>query len=473
MTQAPAVVGSKREAPYDEMLVDAKRQASDALQGVMQQGADGTPSAPQRICFPFMNRGFCSYGQSCKYRHLPPDHPDAIADRSRLGTANASTALQHGQGQGQTSGVVKICFPFLNKGSCERGDACRFRHLAQDHPDAVADRMRAGAYSKIPVHVNPLIDQNPRAVKGETRICYAFLNRGACDRPECTFRHLLSGHPDAIADHVRNGKLSKIPDYAREAVGAGAHMAMGAGAQIATGAGAQMGMGAGAQMGMGAGAQMGMGAGAQMGMGAGAQMGMGAGAQMGMGAGAQMGAAAQFGGPSMDMGGLVAAAASSAASAAASSGVSIEQMPMVLSDPTFQLQIMQQLLMQQMQQAGQAGQMQQAAMATPGSGTPMTTPGSNSVAPGETRICFPFLNKGRCDRGMACKFRHLAPDHPDAIADRQRSGKLAPQAAQPAAAAPVDSSLDSAVQAAVAAAASLAGQASYAGGHGVHGYGGF
>ena len=40
----------------------------------------------------------------------------------------------------------------------------------------------------------------------------------------------------------------------------------------------------------------------------------------------------------------------------------------------------------------------------------------------EARLCFPFLNKGVCERGTACRFRHVPPDHPDAVADRvQRS----------------------------------------------------
>ena len=44
----------------------------------------------------------------------------------------------------------------------------------------------------------------------------------------------------------------------------------------------------------------------------------------------------------------------------------------------------------------------------------------NPLAYGETRICFSFLNRGYCDRESTCRFRHLSPDHPDAIADRRR-----------------------------------------------------
>ena len=49
-------------------------------------------------------------------------------------------------------------------------------------------------------------------------------------------------------------------------------------------------------------------------------------------------------------------------------------------------------------------------------------PAMQAVAPGEVRICFPFLNRGFCQRGAMCKFRHLTQDHPDAIADRMRTG---------------------------------------------------
>lgn len=56
-------------------------------------------------------------------------------------------------------------------------------------------------------------------------------------------------------------------------------------------------------------------------------------------------------------------------------------------------------------------------------GASLSSPVPHAPAPGETRICFPFMNKGRCERGNMCRFRHLTPDHPDAIADRQRTGR--------------------------------------------------
>ena len=43
----------------------------------------------------------------------------------------------------------------------------------------------------------------------------------------------------------------------------------------------------------------------------------------------------------------------------------------------------------------------------------------------EVRLCFAYLNNnGQCSRGAACKFRHVEPDHPDAIADRVKTGHV-------------------------------------------------
>lgn len=103
----------------------------------------------------------------------------------------------------QPAAEARLCFSFLNHGTCDRGAECRFRHLTAEHPDAVADRMRTGQYDKIPQHVNPMVEQNPNCQPGEQRICYTYLNRRSCDRPECSFRHLLPGHPDAIADRIK------------------------------------------------------------------------------------------------------------------------------------------------------------------------------------------------------------------------------------------------------------------------------
>ena len=82
--------------------------------------------------------------------------------------------------------------------------------------------------------------------------------------------------------------------------------------------------------------------------------------------------------------------------------------------------------------SGQGGSAQTAsAAAAPepvatSSGQPSSSGPSSPHSPAaeETRICFPFLNRGVCSFGAGCRFRHLAPDHPDAIADRVRTGHI-------------------------------------------------
>ena len=54
---------------------------------------------------------------------------------------------------------TRICFPFLNKGVCARGDQCKFRHLSQDHPDAIADRIKTGHLHRLPPSNAPRIEQ--------------------------------------------------------------------------------------------------------------------------------------------------------------------------------------------------------------------------------------------------------------------------------------------------------------------------
>ena len=81
------------------------------------------------ICFSFLNKGVCAYGDACRYRHLEP-------------------------GEEKRAEQAALCFPFLNKGVCSYGDACRYRHVSADHPDAIADRMRTGHTYMIPQGVS-------------------------------------------------------------------------------------------------------------------------------------------------------------------------------------------------------------------------------------------------------------------------------------------------------------------------------
>ena len=90
----------------------------------------------------------------------PPLARTAACVIDRVGTAwvrevgsniRATTAPE---GMSSESESTRICFPFLNHGACSRGSLCRFRHLDQDHPDAIADRVRTG-------HVDKLVGKLP------------------------------------------------------------------------------------------------------------------------------------------------------------------------------------------------------------------------------------------------------------------------------------------------------------------------
>jgi len=45
------------------------------------------------------------------------------------------------------------------------------------------------------------------------------------------------------------------------------------------------------------------------------------------------------------------------------------------------------------------------------------------AAPGETRLCYSFLNRGVC-KHVGCTYRHIGPSHPDAVADAQKRSQL-------------------------------------------------
>ena len=115
-------------------------------------------SSNDPICFEFTNTGVCSRlnsGQICRYRHLQADHPDVIADKVRQGKlppsalesglAPAEPGIPPDPGQG-----AQLCFDFINSGKCARlasGAGCKYRHLPQGHPEVIADKVRQGKIS--------------------------------------------------------------------------------------------------------------------------------------------------------------------------------------------------------------------------------------------------------------------------------------------------------------------------------------
>mmetsp|Transcript_20450 Transcript_20450/g.62335 ORF Transcript_20450/g.62335 Transcript_20450/m.62335 type:complete len:266 (-) Transcript_20450:957-1754(-) len=219
------------------------------------------------------------------------------------------------------------------------------------------------------------------------------------------FRHLLPGHPDAIADCVRNGRLDKIPLYARTILARGGDpynlpspSAMGSYGVTIGGsntASRQMASHNAVTMSSGMTSQL-----AQLPVGgiSGTPYTASDWDPLHMQLAQQPGSMGQSTRPQ---------------TAHQMSRPSHPQQPMQL--PQYQMQPSLQY-----PQQGLTG-MQYPTHSYEGYGA--VRPLGQNSAP-EMRICFPFVNKGRCERGNSCRFRHLSPDHPDAIGDRARIGRV-------------------------------------------------
>ena len=63
------------------------------------------------------------------------------------GWEDPSTAMALAASMPDPGPGVQLCFDFVNKSTCSRiarGDICRYRHLAPNHPDVIADKVRQG-----------------------------------------------------------------------------------------------------------------------------------------------------------------------------------------------------------------------------------------------------------------------------------------------------------------------------------------
>ncbi len=309
-------------------------------------------------------------------RDLSSQIEELLAEKAASQALDPSEVPTAAQGRADR----RICFVYLNTGTCGNGAECKFRHIEADHPDAVADRIRRGEFSKIPRHVNPMLEHNPNVIAGEIRVCHEFFSSKKCSRSSsCTFRHLLPGHPDmplpgGAAGGARAVGMSAAPHGAppqqlpwlqpaqpqqpqpystpQQVVQAAAANA--AAAQAAAAAG-------------------------------------------GYGSW-QTGAAQQH-----------AAYANSAAYAAAGAYGAYPPQPYGAAAGA--------VAYSHQPSAHAAAAAAQQQQPPPGGVVP-------TMAPPDGRICFPYLNRGKCQHGAMCRFRHLAQDHPDAIADRLRTGHV-------------------------------------------------
>ncbi|KAG8470396.1 hypothetical protein KFE25_008817 [Diacronema lutheri] len=127
-------------------------------------GVPADPGPHHPLCLDFINSGVCARlqrGESCRYRHLPPNHPDVVSDKVRQGKMTMAQALSvlglapADSGAATAAallgadplGGATLCFDFVNRGVCsrlQRGEVCKYRHLPPDHPDVLADKVRQG-----------------------------------------------------------------------------------------------------------------------------------------------------------------------------------------------------------------------------------------------------------------------------------------------------------------------------------------
>ncbi|CAI7883921.1 unnamed protein product [Closterium sp. NIES-54] len=105
---------------------------------------DGSP-LPRNLCFEHFSKGSCSRGTDCRFRHSLADGEvgggggegqgggDNAAAGSLAAAVATAAAVAAAAGVGPSSGGPSelpkgVCFDFVRRGSCTRGDTCRFAH---------------------------------------------------------------------------------------------------------------------------------------------------------------------------------------------------------------------------------------------------------------------------------------------------------------------------------------------------------
>ncbi|CAI5511054.1 unnamed protein product [Closterium sp. Naga37s-1] len=105
---------------------------------------DGSP-LPRNLCFEHFSKGSCSRGTDCRFRHSLADGEvgggggegqgggDNAAAGSVAAAVATAAAVAAAAGVGPSSGGPSelpkgVCFDFVRRGSCTRGDTCRFAH---------------------------------------------------------------------------------------------------------------------------------------------------------------------------------------------------------------------------------------------------------------------------------------------------------------------------------------------------------
>ncbi|ETO23794.1 hypothetical protein RFI_13381, partial [Reticulomyxa filosa] len=90
------------------------------------------------VCFDFQKHGYCRRGNNCRYQH--------IREMNSMTVANMEPSQNSAAGLGilgnTLSGMKKssdICYEFEQKGTCQWGAQCRYKHISKETNDMSAD----------------------------------------------------------------------------------------------------------------------------------------------------------------------------------------------------------------------------------------------------------------------------------------------------------------------------------------------
>ena len=114
--------------------VNRKRLEKNRERIAKQTGAPSTPAptrVPKGFCFSFVKKGTCSKGDSCKFKHEVPRSRPGGKGKSRGGRSPSPRTASEGR-------VNQLC-KFYKKGRCDGGDKCRFLHKDKPSTPAASD----------------------------------------------------------------------------------------------------------------------------------------------------------------------------------------------------------------------------------------------------------------------------------------------------------------------------------------------
>mmetsp|Transcript_44143 Transcript_44143/g.104472 ORF Transcript_44143/g.104472 Transcript_44143/m.104472 type:complete len:437 (-) Transcript_44143:2-1312(-) len=97
--------------------------ATDPPEAAASEAPEAPRQEPQAICL-LWQKGTCSFGSRCKYRHEVDDDNDDAGESA-------------GQSQGQGLGRLRGACPYFLSGNCRQGADCKRRHPDQEEADSI------------------------------------------------------------------------------------------------------------------------------------------------------------------------------------------------------------------------------------------------------------------------------------------------------------------------------------------------